>query len=48
MDRALRVILGNLAPSIDIYLRQFGPVIRSTPEGALEAAFAFSQTVGFF
>ncbi|MER9133572.1 SOS response-associated peptidase [Mesorhizobium sp. M0768] len=35
---ALRDILGNLAPSIDIYPNQFGPVVRNAQDGTRELA----------
>ncbi|MER9941467.1 hypothetical protein NKJ70_05880 [Mesorhizobium sp. M0092] len=36
--RALRDILGNLEPSIDIYPNQPGPVVRNAPDGEREVA----------
>ncbi|TIX76014.1 MAG: SOS response-associated peptidase, partial [Mesorhizobium sp.] len=36
--RALRDILGNLEPSIDIYPNQPGPVVRNAPDGTRELA----------
>jgi putative SOS response-associated peptidase YedK len=36
--RALRDILGNLEPSIDIYPNQFGPVVRNAQDGSRELA----------
>jgi putative SOS response-associated peptidase YedK len=36
--RALRDILGNLEPSIDIYPNQFGPVVRNASDGERELA----------
>ncbi|MBZ9679631.1 SOS response-associated peptidase [Mesorhizobium sp. CO1-1-2] len=36
--RALRDVLGNLEPSIDIYPNQFGPVVRNALDGARELA----------
>jgi putative SOS response-associated peptidase YedK len=36
--RALRDIIGNLQPSIDIYPNQFAPVVRTAVDGARELA----------
>ncbi|RUV37525.1 SOS response-associated peptidase [Mesorhizobium sp. M7A.F.Ca.MR.148.00.0.0] len=36
--RALRDIVGNLEPSIDIYPNQFAPVVRNAPDGERELA----------
>ncbi|WP_353836006.1 SOS response-associated peptidase family protein, partial [Mesorhizobium sp.] len=36
--RALRDVIGNLEPSIDIYPNQFGPVVRNAPDGERELA----------
>ncbi|RWG22540.1 MAG: SOS response-associated peptidase [Mesorhizobium sp.] len=39
--RALRDILGNLEPSVDIYPNQPGPVVRNAPDGERELATLF-------
>ncbi|TGQ29034.1 SOS response-associated peptidase [Mesorhizobium sp. M00.F.Ca.ET.216.01.1.1] len=36
--RALRDVIGNLEPSIDIYPNQFAPVVRNAPDGVRELA----------
>ncbi|RUX08321.1 SOS response-associated peptidase [Mesorhizobium sp. M8A.F.Ca.ET.165.01.1.1] len=36
--RAMRDVIGNLEPSVDIYPNQLGPVVRNTPDGNRELA----------